>query len=521
MIHRAIGLRNMKFGKLTCSLLFVIAGTSLLFLTGCVSGNKGADSAIASMRVNNDAKALEWAEDMKDSIYSKTLGYVETGRVRMLSGDFKGSSTNFSVAIEEMIDQTDEGPVIKVGDVGANIMAGTVTDDRTRPYRLPAYEFIQALNYQMMNYIFLGDTVAAGVEARRAVYAQDAITEKYGSDLKKKEDKALEKAEEADAEKNAATEKDESASMAAVDKKMVNMGPVLEKSRNSYENGLVWYLCGALFEEQGDKSNASLSYRKANELSPNNPYIRKDFLRMLRTQDQVAYRSLVQQYKLKESDLVRAPAEVIIVFEETFVPQRKSVKVPLPVGGTITSADFPIYESDLYRPINFEVGVGCDTLGVSSEAVNIQALAYHDLKEKIPGIVIRNVTRIGTRIAAQQVANNINGYAQVGVLLFNGISTLVNKADTRAWYTLPSLSYLTCHPVEIGKQTLYIKNPATGYKIEIPIEMKSGERRLIWIADIEGCSRIGTASLNGKGAPPTFKVGDSLLTGPRSLYLAR
>jgi len=509
-----------KFKK--CGLLLLCSAmASLLMLTGCVSGNRSADAAIASMRVGKDPDALEWAENMKNSWYSKQLGYVEAGRIRMLSGDFKGSSTNFSVAIDSVIDQTDEGPVIKVGDVGANVMAGTITDDRTRPYNLPAYEFIQALNYQMLNYLFLGDISGAGVEARRAVFAQDAIAEKYGSDLKKSADKEAAKAESKEGEKNAATEKDKEDSLANVDAQMVNMAPVLEKSRNSYENGLVWYLCGMILEEQGDQSNASLSYRKANELSPDNPYVRKDFLRMLRTQDQVAYRALLQQYNLKESDLMRGPAEVVIIFEESFVPQRKSVKIPLPVGGTLTSADFPIYESGLYRAMNFEVGVNSTPLGVGSQAVNIQALAYRDLKEKIPGIVIRNVTRIGTRIAAQQVANHAGGDAfKYSVMAFNAISTVINKADTRAWYTLPSLSYLSCHPVDPGKQTLYIRNPATGYRIEIPIDVIAGERRLIWVADMEGCSRIGTASLSGKGAPPTFKVDDSLLTGPRIIYAA-
>ena len=505
-------------------ILAACAASALLALTGCVSSVKSVAAARSGLQSGNDSVALAWAEKKKGSMYSKSLGYVEAGRVRMLSGDFLGSSTNFSVAIEAMIDETDEGPVIKVGDVGANIMAGTITDDRTRSYNLPAYEFIQALNYQMLNYVFLGDISAAGVEARRAVYAQDAIAEKYADEVEKQKQKEEEKAEEAaeETDKNAASADDEDASMARVDQEMARMAPVLEKSRCSYENALVWYLCGALLEEQDDVSNAALSYRKANELSPDNPYIRRDFLRMLATQDQAAYQALMKQYKLQPKDVMRSPAEVIIVFEESFVPQRKSIKIPLPVGGTLTSADIPFYEEGPHNPIYFEVSCGDSVLGGGSEAVNVQALAYHDLKEKMPGVVLRNVTRIGTRIAAQQIANHAgNDLAKYSVLAFNSISTLINKADTRAWYTLPAISYLTCHPVKPGKQTLTIRNPATGYTVDIPVEVAAGERRILWIADIEGCSRIGTASLNGKGAKPTFKIDDSLLTGPRMLTTAK
>jgi uncharacterized protein len=513
--------------SLTEALPVLAVVSALLVSTGCVSGNKTVDSARAGLRVGNDPVALEWAESKKHSWYSKPLGYVETGRVRMLAGDFLGSSTNLSVAIDAVIDETAEGPVLKMGDVGASVMAGTITDDRTRPYDLPAYEFIQALNYQMLNYVFLGKIDSACVEARRAVFAQDAIAEKYAGEVEKKrlkeEERAAKAAQQAEAaEKNAATAEDESASMTRVNQEMARMAPVLEKSRCSYENALAWYLCGALLEEQGDQSNAALSYRKANELTPHNPYIRRDFLRTLATQDQAASRTLMQRYKLEAQDVMRAPAEIIVIFEESFVPQRKSVKIPLPVAGTLTSADIPFYEEGPHNPIYFEVAVGDRVLGGGSEAVNIQALAYHDLKEKMPGVVLRNVTRIGTRIAAQQIANHAGGStAKYTVMAFNAISTVVNKADTRAWYTLPAIAYLTCHPVDPGRQTITLRNPATGYRIDVPVEVAPGERRIIWIADIEGCSRVGTASLNGRGAPPSFMVADSLLTGPRMLTTAK
>jgi hypothetical protein len=491
----------------------------LLVISGCVAVTPDVAAARNGLRVGNDVKALAWAEKKKCSWYSKPLGYVETGRVRMLGGDFLGSSTNFSFIIDSVIDDTAEGPVLKLGSVGANVMAGTVTDDRTRPYELPAYEFIQALNYQMLNHIFLSQIDAACVEARRAVFAQDAIAEKYAAEVVKKNNEAEEDAQTQNKE-NAATDEDHDAAMLRVNQELDKMAPVLEKSRCSYENALVWYLSGVLLEEQKDISNAALCYRKANEISPHNPYIRRDFLRTLATQDQVAYQTLMKQYNLKPQDVVRAPAELIIILEESFVPQRKSVKIPLPVGGTLTSADFPFYEEGPHNPIYFEVSCDGASLGGGAEAVNIQALAYHDLKEKMPGVVLRNVTRIGTRIAAQQEANQVGDTAKLAVLAFNAVSTVINKADTRAWYTLPAIAYLTSHAVQPGQRKITLRNPATGYTIDIPVQVAEGERRLIWLADIEGCSRIGTASLNGKGGSPTFMTEGSLLTGPRLLTTA-
>jgi uncharacterized protein len=502
----------------------VFSALLLLTLVGCVSVSRDVTSARSGLQSGNDTVALAWAEKKKSSLYSKSLGYLETGRIRMLGGDFLGSSTNFSIAINSVIDETAEGPVLKIGDVGADIMAGTLTDDRTRSYDLPAYEFIQALNYQMLNHLFLGDFSAACVEARRAVFAQNAIADKYADEVAKAQEAEPQQPETNRTENDTGevSAKDKETAMRCVEQKMASMAPVLEKSRCSYENALVWYLAGALLEEQKDISNAALCYRKANEISPHNPYIRRDFLRMLATQDQIAYQTLIKQHNLKPQDVARAPSELIIILEESFVPQRKSIKIPLPVGGTLTSVEIPFYEEDAHNPMSFEISCDGTNLGGGAQAVNIQSLAYHDLKEKMPGIVLRNVTRVGTRIAAQQVANHAGGdAAKLAVLAFNTVSTVINKADTRAWHTLPAIAYLSCHAVEPGRRNVTLHNPATGYTICLPVEIAQGERRLIWIADIEGCSRVGTASLSGKGTQPTFVTDGSLLTGPRILNAAK
>ncbi|MDD2347191.1 MAG: hypothetical protein PHS50_02905, partial [Kiritimatiellae bacterium] len=254
---------------------------ALLATVGCVSTNPGVDRALSGLRAGNDPVALAWSEKLKHSTYSRELGFVETGRVRMLSGDFLGSSTNFAAAIDTVIEETESGPVFKLGDAGATVMAGTITDDRTRPYHLPAYEFIHALQYQMLNHLFLGQRDAATVEARRAVFAQDQIAEKYGKEV-----------EEARVQ---AASGQSANSMGVVEGRMQEMAPVIEMTRSSYENGLAWYLSGLLLEEDKDQANAALAYRKAWELIPGNPYVQKDFLRTLRTQDFEAFKTLAAQ----------------------------------------------------------------------------------------------------------------------------------------------------------------------------------------------------------------------------------
>ena len=483
--------------------LFVCcACLGMVAATGCVSTNINVDKALNSLRAGDDPKALAWCEKLKHSYYSKQLGYLETGRVRMLSGDFLGSSTNFAVVIDSVIDKTENGPVLKMGSVGANVMAGTITDDRTRAYSVPAYEFIQSLHYQMLNQLFLGNIESAGVEARRAVFAQDAVAEKYGKEVK-------------DAQAEAAGSK-QAAMVGKVDAQMQNMAPVIEMTRSSFENGLAWYLCGVLFEQLDDISNAALSFRKAWELVPGNPYVQKDFLRLIRTQDAEMFKGLVAQAGVDPKTLVRNRTEVILLVEESFVSQRQSVKVPLPIPGvnTLTSVDFPLYQDPAYTSVALELREKDQSLGLSALAVSVQSLAYRDLKEKIPGIVVRNVTRVATQVAMQAAANaSGNDYAKATVLLLNVGKTIFTRADTRAWYSLPMVTHLYRGGVRPGEHMMELRNPANGFVTRFPVKVAEGETRIIWVADIGGNARIATASLNGKGGPTTFQTSNSMLSG--------
>ncbi len=481
---------------------------------GCVSTNPGVDRALSSLRTGNDPVALAWSEKLKHSTYSRELGLVETGRVRMLSGDFLGSSTNFAAAIDTVIEKTEDGPVFKLGDAGATVMAGTVTDDRTRPYRLPAYEFIHALQYQMLNHLFLGQRDAAAVEARRAVFAQDQIAEKYG--------KEVEEARVLAASGQTAN------SMDVVEGHMQEMAPVIEMTRSSYENGLAWYLSGLLLEEDKDQANAALAYRKAWELIPGNPYVQNDFLRTLRTQDAEAFKTLAAQAGADAAALTRAPTELVVIVEEGFVPQRYSMKVAIPIRSAMVSVDFPFYQDPAHIPMAIEVMEDGRSYGLSALALSVQSLAYRDLKEKIPGVVVRNVTRATTRIVAQEAARDTNRDGiEAAVFLMTTVATMINKADTRAWYTLPTVAHLFRGACQPGEHMIELRNQTNGFVTRFPVEVAAGETRLVWVADLGGNSRVATTSLNGKGAPTAYHVCGSLQagfppvtlpSGPKTLY---
>ena len=121
-------------------------------------------------------------------------------------------------------------------------------------------------------------------------------------------------------------------------------------------------------------------------------------------------------------------------------------------------------------------------------------------------MVVRNVARAVTKVAAQQVANNQNDdLVRFGMMAINAASSLATTADTRAWYSLPMVAQLYRGPLSAGTHTLQCRNPATGTTLTIPVTLTEGETRLIWVADTGGIAVAATASLSGKGLPPTFQ----------------
>ena len=463
----------------------------LLCLTGCTTHSPKAIKAINALRAGDTVTVLAWTEEMKQSRSDQQLGHIECGRVKMLTGDFEGSRAEFATVIDRMIEETEAGPVVKFGSVGATVVASTIADDTVRPYEPAPYELIQTLHYQTLNYLFAGDREGAAVEARRTVFAQDQIADHYAKEIEKAQ---------ADADKS------HEKAMGAVTNKFAAMAPVLERTRSSYENGLAWYFCGLMFEAQGDAANASLSYRKAWELTPQNPSVMKDFFRLLRTQDAQAYEALVAQHTIDAAQLAHSPTEIVVLYEEGLISRRLTVKIPIPIGLTLVAVDFPYYDDPVYMPAPLEITNGDTALGATTPAVYLQSLAYRDLRDKISGVVIRNVTRAATRVAAQQLANHSgNNAIKYGMMLASAASSLATTSDTRAWYLLPMVTHLYRGPVAPGTHALRFRNTATGAVMEVPVTVAEGETRLIWLADLGGFRCVATAPLAASGDPPRYQ----------------
>ena len=437
------------------------ASLLLVALVGCVSVDEDARAAREAVRAGTPGQAVAWAETVaSESVYSKSLGTVEAGRLALLAGDSAKAERWFRAAVDSAVDRKESSPDIKLGDVGNTVLAATVTDDRTRTYHLAPYEINLALGYGILAELMNGKHEDALVDARLAVYIQDSLAKTYGADLQKA-------AASSDAQATSAGAR-VCADQAAALREM------MAATRNSWENPVLWWLTGALFEADGETEMAGQSYRKAAACRPDNPVFAKAAARAdanVRTP-------------------ARGCAKLLVLYEEGLVPQRESLKIPVPIY-TAMSIDIPTYgDKTAYQPNAVAIS-GLTNFVAAAPALDVRALAARDLDERLPGVVVRNITRAAVQAGVQAAVNaNGNEYAQLAVLAANAVVSAIRRADTRSWVTLPDGQQVWSEDaMPPGAYKLGVA--VNGRTVSVPVTLAAGDVKLVWIADCG--ARIETA----------------------------
>ena len=439
-----------------------------LAVGGCVTVDEDARDAINALGVGNDAKAVEWSAELADkSHYSRNLGAVESGRVNMLAGNYAASEMRFRSAVDSAVDRSEAAPKMKASDLANTALASTITDDRTREYYLPPYEINLAIEYGIVVQALNGKADDALVDARLAVYVQDTLSETYGADLAK------------DGEGGSAT------TQKVIDEQGGALEEMIASTRNSWENPVLWWLTGVLFEADGQADMALQSYRKASAISPDNAVFKADASR-------------------SEMQIAQSPdkAKLVIVYDQGFVPRRESLKVliPLYTGFTI---DIPKYPDNSFSYDNVSVAGSANAPVAAAPALDIRSLAARDLKEKLPGVIIRNVTRAAVQAGAQAAVNaSGNDYAKLAVFAGNLIVSAIRRADTRSWATLP-VAQQVWRDAEMAPGVYDVELYVNGRKTVARVPLAAGETRLLWLANTGGTLRGASASVGGRGAAPT------------------
>lgn len=409
-----------------------------LILGACAAGSvlTPYPSTAKAYRAALDAGTPQAAVDRigtKTGSADGMLYVLEKSRIEQLAGDAAASRNDFDAAIARFQAQ-EEKAVISASSYAAS-GASLLTNDNARPYEGRTYERVFVHQYQALNYLAAGDISGALVEVRRANQVQvEALAKKENS-----VDSAR-----ADAESKGLDE-------SRYDNYFSAMDLAAGRVKTGFQNAATFYLSGLIYEASGKPNDAYIDYRKALELVPDNAYLQKDVVRTgLKTGLDDAKKLATQLGKTKVAP-GQGEGELVLYVEEGYVPEKKSIGIPIWTSKTLNTVSFPIYPgSQAPSPVVVHVdGAALE----SALLVDTRALAVRTLKDEVPGMLARAFLRLLTKQEMQRQAQNADSTGLLG--LFTTVYSLVtDQADLRSWLTLPGSGQVIRVALGAGEHTV-------------------------------------------------------------------
>jgi len=401
----------------------------------------------------------------------KILYLLERGRIAQIKGDIEVSMEDYEATMEA-VRHRDEKAIISASDIGAQTST-FLTNDNTIPYKGEGYEKVFLHQFQAFNYLAKKDIEGAGVEVRRANLEQHVALEMHEKEVRKAEEKAREKrieTEQASASLNAAYH---------------HMDDIAGKVKNSFQNAYTFYLSGIVYELLNLPNDAYIDYKKAIEIFPDNTYLQRDVIRMAKALgmnqelNEYASRYAAIRAEVENGGGDTNTGELIVFFENGFVPQKREIKVPIPTPNGFLAVAFPVYTAKWpdVEPLALSEPERKDVLGETEPLCYVQALAVKSLKEKVPGMIVRHLLRSAAKTAFQYQAKDSVGVA--GTILSSLYNVISEKADLRSWLTLPRDVQIMRNHLSAGIHHLHLEHKASGAFSDVDISMNQNGKTIL------------------------------------------
>lgn len=380
---------------------------------------EGIPAAIARL----DASAPS-DDDRKALLYN-----LERGELLRLENHYDESTQSFMVAderVKEWEDTAKSHPEKLMGTVGAALIS-----ERLKTYEGEDYEKVFLTTRLALNRIALGDLDGARVDVKRTHEREAVIAEFRAKEV-------------AEAEKEA---EDKGATKAGTELngypvETLNDPEVLEL-KNGYSNALSHYLAGFLYEVLNEPDLAAPGYRHAIELRPNTGVLNEG-LRGLDGRTSFTWKRRQQM------------TDVLFIVEAGDAPARKpqGFTLPVPTGrGMVTaSISYPVIQPSGDALLT-KLAMGQQELALE-RVVDVNVMARRALKDQMPGMVLRGVTRAVAKGVVQDQLQKNGGL--LGAIAGMVASVATEKADDRMWRMLPGRIYVARGYLPPGQHPLAI-----------------------------------------------------------------
>ena len=443
-------------------------------LTGCASmqsHDKLASDVQSAGRTGGVPAALAQLEASAKSEDDKTalLYNLERGELLRMDRRYEDSTNAFLLAdikVKEWEETAKTNPSKLMGTVGAALIS-----ERLKNYEGQDYEKVWLTTRLAMNRVALGDFENARVDIKRT-HEREAIIAEFRS----KETLAAE--EEAKSKGAAAGGKE----LNGYPVETLNDPEVLAL-KNGYQNALSHYLAGFMYEVLGESGLAAPGYRKAIELKPETGVL-EEGLRGLDNRTSFTWKRRQRM------------TDVLFVVEAGDAPARKpkAFTIPVPTGrGMVTaSISYPVIEPSTDPLLTTLSAAGTDLK--LEKVVDVNVMARRALKDEMPGMVLRGVTRA---IAKGVMQNELQkGGGLVGGLIGAVASAATEVADDRMWRMLPGRVYIARGYLPPGEHVVTVNGRALPDPVKI-----DGQYALVPLRLYENTVLMGDVASLGKLAP--------------------
>lgn len=443
-------------------------------LTGCASmqsHDKLASDVQSAGRTGGIPAALAQLEASAKSEDDKTalLYNLERGELLRMDRRYEDSTSAFLLAdikVKEWEETAKTNPSKLMGTVGAALIS-----ERLKNYEGQDYEKVWLTTRLAMNRVAVGDFENARVDIKRT-HEREAIIAEFRS----KETLAAE--EEAKSKGAAAGGKE----LNGYPVETLNDPEVLAL-KNGYQNALSHYLAGFMYEVLGESGLAAPGYRKAIELKPETGVL-EEGLRGLDNRTSFTWKRRQRM------------TDVLFVVEAGDAPARKpkAFTIPVPTGrGMVTaSISYPVIEPSTDPLLTTLSAAGTDLK--LEKVVDVNVMARRALKDEMPGMVLRGVTRA---IAKGVMQNELQkGGGLVGGLIGAVASAATEVADDRMWRMLPGRVYIARGYLPPGEHVVTVNGRALPDSVKI-----DGQYALVPLRLYENTVLMGDVASLGKLAP--------------------
>ncbi len=435
---------------------FLAAIAVVLVLSGCAA-MKSHDDLAGQMQTAQKAggitaalKALE-ASATSETEKSALLYNMERGELLRLDRKYEDSTQAFLLA-DSKVREWEEAAKTNPERLLSTLGAATISE-RLKVYEGQDYEKVWLTTRLALNRVASGDMDNARVDIKRTHEREAVIAEFRAKETTAAEDEAKAKG---------VTSADKEINGYPVE--TLNDPEVLAL-KNGYQNALSHYLAGFLYEVLNEPGMAAPGYRKAIELKPETGVL-EEGLRGL--DDRTSFTHKRRQRM----------TDVLFVVEAGDAPARKAkgFTLPVPVGSKIrtVSISYPTIAPST-DPTLHNLSVAGREFKLE-KVVDVNVMARRALKDEMPGMVFRGVTRAIVKGVMQDQLEKNGGF--IGAIVGSIASAVTEQADDRLWRMLPGRVYVARgylpegdHKVIINGQDFNIDVKIGGQYALVPLRL--------------------------------------------------